>query len=423
MGAVALMSIVAAIVASAPPAHALRQRSEVVELTGGERGTGMPPVAPLENDAVARTASAVTWSDLTSADAWARPAIDYVGSSNDWMRDFRANKDGTYPFRPGTIETRKYLARSVVRAFAPGATPDPGIVFSDLDASSPFYRFANIAVKRGWMSRTSGGAFMPDERVTMTLLHRVLVYALDLRPAAKALNALHTKDGHRFKLPKNFGTTMLGMRLFLRYNNWDEANDVGPSSEMSRAQVAYSLYRAKTQYSWNLDDLRTEYSHIVLPHLGPKQRKIVQWGVRYVGYPYVWGGEWGFDRTEPAALGGQPIPGFDCSGLTWWAIRRDDGASWNITPPRPYRGWDLPQRTSRDMASMTTDRIRYADIRPGDVLFYDGEGNDGVADHVDTYIGKGFALDSSSTPGGVTLMWVGSGWYREHFMFGRRVLG
>ena len=39
-------------------------------------------------------------------------------------------------------------------------------------------------------------------------------------------------------------------------------------------------------------------------------------------------------------------------------------------------------------------------------MFYDGDG-DGTVDHVDTYIGNGFALDSSSTPGGVTIMWVG----------------
>ena len=37
-------------------------------------------------------------------------------------------------------------------------------------------------------------------------------------------------------------------------------------------------------------------------------------------------------------------------------------------------------------------------------------------------IGRGWALDSSSTPGGVTIMWVGSGWYRDHFKWGRRVL-
>jgi cell wall-associated NlpC family hydrolase len=58
---------------------------------------------------------------------------------------------------------------------------------------------------------------------------------------------------------------------------------------------------------------------------------------------------------------------------------------------------------------------------PGDAMFYDGN-NDGTVDHVDTYIGNGFSIDSSSTPGGVTLMWVGKGWYHDHFVHGRHVI-
>ena len=41
---------------------------------------------------------------------------------------------------------------------------------------------------------------------------------------------------------------------------------------------------------------------------------------------------------------------------------------------------------------------------------------------VDTFIGNGWALDTSSSAGGVTIMWVGDGWYRDHFVHGRRVL-
>ena len=70
---------------------------------------------------------------------------------------------------------------------------------------------------------------------------------------------------------------------------------------------------------------------------------------------------------------------------------------------------------------MAPAKIRFADLRPGNLMFYDGDG-DGVVDHVDTYIGHGYSLDSSSSPGGVTIMWVGTGWYREHFKFGRQVL-
>jgi cell wall-associated NlpC family hydrolase len=190
---------------------------------------------------------------------------------------------------------------------------------------------------------------------------------------------------------------------------------------MPRTQVAYSLWRATTQPSWSVGDLLAQYANVELPKLGPRMLSVVQWGVRYVGYPYIWGGEWGLSTPEPAALGGQPRSGFDCSGFAWWLLRADDNISWKVAPPRPYAGWTLAQRTSADMAAMTKKRIAFRDLRPGNLMFYDGDG-DGTVDHVDTYIGNGFSLDSSSTPGGITIMWVGDGWYRQHFTFGRQIL-
>ena len=359
--------------------------------------------------------STIVWSDLDKSTRWARSAINYVGATNDWMRDFAPNPDGTYPFLPSTIETRKYLARAVVMAFAPTEIVDPAITFTDLDPSDAFYPAANIAVKLHWMTKTAAGTFAPDKAVTMTMVHRVLTLALGLAPAIKSLNHLHTADGVTFDLPPNFGALVLGMRLGLRYNSSDESQDVGPTTPLSRAQVAYSLYRAATQPTWDVPELIAQYQDISLPSLTPDQQAIVQWGVRYAGYPYVYGGEWGI----PTSSYGQAVPGFDCSGFTWWLLRASDGAYWNVSPPRPYVGWDLPQRTSADMA--TVGNLSYDQLRPGDLMFYDGDG-DGRVDHVDTFIGNGWALDSSSTPGGVTVMWVGDGWYRDHFVHGRRVL-
>jgi cell wall-associated NlpC family hydrolase len=268
------------------------------------------------------------------------------------------------------------------------------------------------------MSRTSDGGFEPDRPVTTRSLHTVLVGALKLKRIARQLDGLHTADGTAFPTPPKFGALMLGMRLGLRYNNSNEAMDVGPRTLLTRAQVAYSLYKATTLPSWVVPWLSDQYDGIELPRMGPKRRAIVRWGMRYVGYPYVWGGEWGLERS-PSALGGQPVPGFDCSGLVWWAMRANDGGAWKVHPPRPYAGWRLPQRTSADMSRY--GRLKYKRLLPGDLMFYDGTG-DGTVDHVDIYIGNGYALDSSNTPGGVTIMWVGSGWYRDHFVHGRRLL-
>src|SRR5438093_378680 len=127
--------------------------------SAGEAGSGSPalpvvyPSAPGGRTLTTSAALPIRFSDLKGSDGWAKEGIRVVAAANDRMRDFAANADGTYPFRPHAIETRKYLARSVVRAFAPDEAPDPSIVFPDLDASSALYRYAAVAVRHGWIAR------------------------------------------------------------------------------------------------------------------------------------------------------------------------------------------------------------------------------------------------------------------------------
>jgi cell wall-associated NlpC family hydrolase len=363
-----------------------------------------------------------TWADLGSDDLWARTAINHVAATNDWMRDIRPDPNGNWRFRPDAFESRRRWARALVRAFAPDAQPDPSVTFPDMDPADPFHRYAAIAVNRGWMNRGAEGRFHPSDVVTSRVVHRSLIRVLGLRPTAAALDHLATTDGYEFGTPRYFGDDLLAMRLGLRFNNKvDESQDVTPRSELPRKQVAWSLYRATTLEDWVVPYLEDQYAGMVLPRMSAGRRSIVDWGVRYVGYPYIWAGEWGFERTSPSAFGTQPGPGFDCSGISWWALRADDGVYWEISPPRPHAGWPLPQRTSSEMARMTKIKLSYADLLPGDLMFYDGDRN-GVVDHVDVFVGNGWALDSSSGVGGVTLMWVKTGWYREHFVHGRRVL-
>jgi cell wall-associated NlpC family hydrolase len=65
-------------------------------------------------------------------------------------------------------------------------------------------------------------------------------------------------------------------------------------------------------------------------------------------------------------------------------------------------------------------RIRWKDVQPGDLLFYDGD-DDGTVDHANTYIGNGWAIDSASSNAGVTITYVFSNWYEDHFVRGRRL--
>jgi len=239
----------------------------------GDGGSGPPAWEP-DPAIVAQAMAAgdgVTWSDVPRSH-WARTAIDYVGSANRWMRDYPANSDGTFPFRPEVKETRKLLARAVVRAFAGSEPIDPDITFGDMTTDDPFYPFANVAVKLGWMGRTKAGNFNPDAFVTLTTVHRALVYALGLRSIAEGAERIHTRDGIAFAPPKGFGARLLGMRLGLRYNHSDESLDVTPLDYLPRSEVAWSLYRAATLPSYVKDSMSV-YSDITVPKLPEKKAR------------------------------------------------------------------------------------------------------------------------------------------------------
>jgi hypothetical protein len=384
--------------------------------TQGEAGSGVPAYPFVLPRGGQRLRASIHWSDVART-YWARRAIDDVGETNNWMRDYNAKPDGTVPFKPTHVESRKLFARAMVRAFAPDTPIDTTIHFTDLPDDAAFYPFANVAVQNGWLHSTSG-AFLPTGGVTMAVVHHAIVYALGLKAAAIGLNHIHTHNGFVFDTPSNFGSTLIGMRLGLRYNHSDASLDVNPTDLLPRAEVAWSLYRATTLPAYAISSMEP-YATIELPVIGPKKQAFIQWGIKYVGYPYVWGGEWSTATGPGYCCGSQPVGGFDCSGFTWW-IMKHAGGGWDNRPPRPYAGWSLPQRTSHDMA--TVGDIRWHHLQVGDINFYDGN-DDGTVDHVDTYIGNGWALDSSSTPAGVTIMWVGTGWYRDHFVHARRVIG
>jgi cell wall-associated NlpC family hydrolase len=387
----------------------------------GEDGSGPAPFTVNAPRSRGTRMPSIAWADLGSDDVWAKGAINHVAGWNDWMRDYAPDADGDWRFRPDAFESRIRWARALVRAFAPDEVPDPAITFSDLDPSDAAWRWAAVAVAHRWLTRASDDGFDPTAFVTARDVHRSLVVALGMSDTANALDDLATRDGHAFDTPALFGFNLLAMRLGLRFNNKvDESQDVTPRDVLRRKQVAWSLYRATTLESWVVPYLENQYEGMVLPAMNAARRSIVNWGVRYVGYPYIWAGEWGLETPGPAAFGTQPGPGFDCSGLSWWLLRRDD-APWEVAPPRPYQGWSLPQRTSAEMSRLTKNRLPYRDLIPGDLMFYDGD-RDGRVDHVDVYVGNGWSLDSSSSVGGVTLMWVESGWYRDHFVHGRRIV-
>jgi peptidoglycan DL-endopeptidase CwlO len=123
--------------------------------------------------------------------------------------------------------------------------------------------------------------------------------------------------------------------------------------------------------------------HDPLPDL-TQGEKAVQFAYAQLGCPYVFGG------TGPCN------DGFDCSGLTQ--------AAW------AFAGVSIP-RTSYEQADLP--EVPEADLEPGDILEFLGEG------HVGLYVGGGFLIDAPHTGASVEKV-AFSGWYQQNFDFAVR---
>ena len=118
------------------------------------------------------------------------------------------------------------------------------------------------------------------------------------------------------------------------------------------------------------------FAHLLAPLIGLPLAagvggRVVESAVGYLGLPYVWGG---------GNVNGPSGGGFDCSGLTSFAIHAATG----ITLPRTSETqWNIGQEIPMDQA------------RPGDLLF--GNWQAAGPGHVAIYIGNGQMIHAPTT--------------------------
>ncbi|WP_245668394.1 C40 family peptidase [Nocardia xishanensis] len=96
-------------------------------------------------------------------------------------------------------------------------------------------------------------------------------------------------------------------------------------------------------------------------------RAVIEHAARWIGTPYVWGGG---DTTGPT--GG----GFDCSGLTLYAVYHASGGRIR-----------LPHYTQAQQDHPTAQIIPFAERAPGDLIFFTAQG-DTDSHHVGIYYGR-----------------------------------
>ena len=107
--------------------------------------------------------------------------------------------------------------------------------------------------------------------------------------------------------------------------------------------------------------------------------------MRYLGVPYKWGGA-------------SPSTGFDCSGFTMYVY-----AQLGVSLPH-YTGdqWQMGSAVAR------------SDLQPGDLVFFDGLGHEGM------YIGGNQFIHAPHTGDVVKISSI-SGWYADTYMGARRL--
>jgi cell wall-associated NlpC family hydrolase len=122
--------------------------------------------------------------------------------------------------------------------------------------------------------------------------------------------------------------------------------------------------------------------------------RVLQTADRYLGVPYVWGGN-------------TPESGFDCSGFTKYVFAK--------------QGISLP-RTSREQARVGQGiALDFGAFLPGDLLMFAEPGE--AISHVAIYVGDGRIIHASSAAGEVTYLDLSgdrAAWYIQNMVAVRR---
>jgi len=251
--------------------------------------------------------------------------------------------------------------------------------------------------------------------VTMTGLDAGLVRALGLSDSAYRFYLGARAAG--LKPPSRFGTEAAARLLELRTNHpaGQDVLELLPTNPATRAEAAYSAARVLGFSGRDVERMRQASLDFALPQLTPWEKRVLQTAVKFIGYPYVWGGE---SETTSSPYGAQAQGGFDCSGFVWrvYKLQSYTGGTPLATTLRGRTTYQMSGEIPRGK------RIAFAKLEPADVVFFGADGprsKPSQVNHMGIYLGKGWLIHSSEQ--GVFLSTM-TGWYRTRFAWGRRPL-
>jgi cell wall-associated NlpC family hydrolase len=256
----------------------------------------------------------------------------------------------------------------------------------------------------------------PSATVTIVQLDAALIRGEGLGAAAARFRAAAVAAG--LNPPYRFGPEAVARILGLRTDHprSQEYLEPAPSSVASRAEAAFSAAKILGWKGWEVQYVKDLAASFAPDVVTGWQQTILQQAVSLLGYPYVFAGT----SEKPQTVLGQSVPGgFDCSGFVWRVYKLASYAAGT-----PLAG-TLKGRTTYAMSGEVpaSERIAFADLEPGDVLFFGSKGprsKPAQVYHTGIYLGGGWMIHSSAP--GVTLSPIATGYYAKAFAWARRPL-
>jgi cell wall-associated NlpC family hydrolase len=256
---------------------------------------------------------------------------------------------------------------------------------------------------------------VPDRPVTMRELDARLVTAAGLREEARYVRQVALESG--LAPTQYLGTETIARMLGLRINHprAEDQLELQPTQAATRAEAAYSVARLLTISDAEIESVRKAVDEFIPATFDSWQQEVLARALHFVGRPYVWAG---VSERPQELLSGKMPGGFDCSGFVWRVYKLQPFAG------APGLEGVLKGRTTYAMSGEVprSERIRRADLQPGDVVFFGSRGpasKPAEVGHMGIYVGNGWFVHSSDR--GVALLPM-SGWYETRFAWGRRPL-
>ena len=332
-------------------------------------------------------AVARNYPDVSSQPAEIQSAIDYV-TNKGYMNGAR---DGN--FHPNESVERLEYACALVKLFKKqNEEIDATIHFTDLKDTHPSYRYANIAVRNGYISVFPDGSFRPNETLNTVSCIAGLDRGLGLDgPDSPVFCA----NGIWPSGPAYSGQSIVGSDMHLRYRSTRAL----PTATYPRGELAYSIQKAEMHDDWRMDYVKEAFTRTRCqsPVVGSVREKALDAAFAKIGYPYVWGG-------ESDAEGG-----YDCSGLVYYVMQ-------SVLKFPMNRTADDQAKDGRYAA------VSMKNLLPGDpIFFYEDPASSDYVGHAGMYVGRGLFIHSTGSNAGVSVDYL-AGYWAENFACGKRVI-